>query len=367
MSSRPAVSLALASLAALGCRGDRAPSRDAVVARVADLVRITNPEGIDTLEALTIGGVTQWISIRGRDRANPVLLFVHGGPANPTMPIGWAFQKPWEDYFTVVQWDQRGSGKSAFPEAQRDRFAATMTLDQIVADGLELVDTLRHRLGQPKVVVMGWSWGTAVGARMALRRPDGIHAFVGLGQAVAASSERIGYDRVLALARAANHEEAVRELEALAPYPGPGNSRLLAGVGTMRKWARFFDGGWYGRPDLRLYDALPEWAPEYSAADLAAQESAGQWAQGFLLRDLISRDLRDEGRSYRVPVIFLMGRLDLHTPIEPVEEYLDWIEAPVKQLVRFEKSGHFTMFEEPGRLLVTLVNEVLPLTGDRRP
>jgi pimeloyl-ACP methyl ester carboxylesterase len=343
-----------------GCKAAVPSPRAAVVARVADLVKVTNPEGIDTLEQIPIGDTRQWISIRGRDRSNPILLFIHGGPGNPTMPSSWAFQKPWEDYFTVVQWDQRGTGKSAFPPSERDRFAPTMTLQQFVEDGLAVIDHLRRQLGQEKVIVMGWSWGTAVGARMALRAPDRIHAFVGMGQVVAVKWERIVYDRTLALARQAGNDSAVRELEGLAPYPGPNNEGLMAGVGMVRKWARAFNGGWYGRKDLALYNALPQWAPEYTDADLAAQDGAGDWALPLLLADAVRHDLAEEGLEYQVPVVFLMGRHDLHTPIEPVEEYFQRIQAPAKRLVIFDKSGHFLMFEEPGRLLVTLVEDVLP-------
>ena len=360
------VALTLA-LGLAGCKAAAPSPRATVVARIADLVKVTNPEGIDTLEQIPIGDTRQWISIRGRDRSNPILLFIHGGPGNPTMPVSWAFQKPWEDYFTVVQWDQRGTGKSAFPPSTRDRFAPTMTLNQFVEDGLAVIDHLRRQLGQEKVIVMGWSWGTAVGARMALRSPDRIHAYVGMGQVVSVGAERIVYDRTLALARQEGNAQAVRELERLAPYPGPHSEGLMAGVGTVRKWARAFNGGWYGRKDLALYNALPQWAPEYTDADLAAQEGAGDWALPLLLADVVRHDLAEEGLEYRVPVVFLMGRHDLHTPIEPVEEYFERIQAPAKRLVVFEKSGHFLMFEEPGRLLVTLVQEVLPFATGKGP
>src|SRR5262245_1688586 len=80
------------------------PSRDYITARIAELRKISTPEGIEALEEVTIGGSRQWTSIRGLNRANPVLLMIHGGPGSPTMPISWAFQTPWEDFFTVVQW-----------------------------------------------------------------------------------------------------------------------------------------------------------------------------------------------------------------------------------------------------------------------
>ena len=337
-----------------------ATDRAAIVARVADLVSNPNPEGIDTLEFVTIGETRQAISIRARDRKNPIVLFIHGGPANPTMAISWAFQRPWEDYFTVVQWDQRGSGKSVIGEADRERLAATMTVDQFVSDAETIVDHLRQRLGQEKVIVMGWSWGTAVGARLAVRAPQKLHGYIGLGQTVNAAAERAAFEGTLARARAAGNTDAVRELEALEPYPGANGERVLPGAITVRKWARVYDGGWYGRDDLALYEALSEWSPDYTEADHAAQGSANGWAGPLLLGSLMRRDLLTEALTFKVPVLFLMGRHDLHTPLPPVEAYFARITAPSKRLVIFEKSGHFSMFEEPGRLLVTMVQEVLP-------
>src|SRR3546814_3382594 len=96
--------------------------------------RITSPNGIEELRAVEIGGIKQWISVRGRDRRNPILLFIHGGPASTEMPVNWLYQGAWEDYFTVVQWDQRGAGKTA---ASTDAAAVTPTIpiDRMTADG----------------------------------------------------------------------------------------------------------------------------------------------------------------------------------------------------------------------------------------
>src|SRR3546814_1644187 len=104
--------------------------------------RITSPNGIEELRAVEIGGIKQWISVRGRDRRNPILLFIHGGPASTEMPVNWLYQGAWEDYFTVVQWDQRGAGKTA---ASNDAAAVTptITIDRMTADGEELVAHLR--------------------------------------------------------------------------------------------------------------------------------------------------------------------------------------------------------------------------------
>jgi hypothetical protein len=95
--------------------------------------KIVTPEGIERLEKVRVGGIDQWISIRGLDRRNPILLMLHGGPGYTTMPLSWYFQRGWEEYFTVVQWDQRGSGKT-YTSNDPAAVEPTLTLDQVNAD-----------------------------------------------------------------------------------------------------------------------------------------------------------------------------------------------------------------------------------------
>ena len=128
-----------------------------------------------------IGGIDQWIQIRGEDRGNPVILFVHGGPGVSTIPISSGWQ-PWEKYFTIVQWDQRGTGRTF--RMTGESIAATMTLTQMTQDGVEVAEFLRAHLHKDKVILIGHSWGSFLGAHIAKQRADLFHAFVGTGQAV---------------------------------------------------------------------------------------------------------------------------------------------------------------------------------------
>jgi len=337
------------------------PSRETITARIADLRKISTPEGIEALEPVEIGGTKQWISIRGLNRANPVLLMIHGGPGSPMMPSSWAFQTPWEDFFTVVQWDQRGVGKNAVA-ADHQALIPTMTMDRMVQDTEEMVAHLRKRLGKEKIVVMGFSWGTVLGTHLAAKRPEWLHAYVGVGQAGAGTDEKYIYSQVMELARKAKNEQAIKELQAIAPYPHPNNDTPIEKALAVRKWARVYNGGWYGRTDFDLYFALPDWAPEYTQADVEAHLKAMSWAGKHLMDDLNKDDLT-KITTFKTPVIFMMGRYDLHTPYEPAKAYFDRIKAPHKRFISFERSAHFLMFEEPGRFLLALVNEVLPLTG----
>ncbi|MBX3146249.1 MAG: alpha/beta hydrolase [Gemmatimonadales bacterium] len=332
-------------------------THEAVVARIADLRKITTPNGIEALEELEIDGTRQWISIRGRDRANPILLMIHGGPGSPTMPVSWAFQGPWEDYFTVVQWDQRGVGKNALT-ADHAALAPTLTVESSVADAEAVVAHLRRRLDQDRVVVMGYSWGSIVGSLLAQRRPEWLYAYVGVGQASYRGDDYL-FTRLIELATAARNQEALAELRTMAPYPN--GVPPVQSVVTSRKWARHFGGAWYGRTDFGPYSSAPDWAPEYSDAERAAMDRASGWATVTLLAEMFSQRL-DTLPPFKVPVVVLMGRHDLHTPHQPAREMYDRLEAPRKRFITFELSAHVPMMEEPGRFLRALIDEVLPLT-----
>lgn len=354
-----AVGLAAPSIAAQSSAGSGrpVPNRDYITARLAELRRIHTPEGIESLEQITLGGMPQWISIRGKHRDNPVVLFIHGGPGTPMMPMTWAYQAPWEDFFTVVQWDQRGVGRNALSTDQ-EALLATLSTGRIVDDATELLAWLRTRLGKEKIVIMGYSFGTTVGMAVAQRHPEWVSAYVGVGQA-SGSGEPYLYEKLLALAREAGNNDALQELAALAPYPGPTPTAERAL--TVRKWARVFNGGWYGKPTFDLMFALDEWAPEYSQADVDAQTAATQ----RITRNLVGRGGGPSLATLRVqqvPVVVIQGRHDLHTPYEPARTFFESIEAPRKVFVTLERSAHAPMFEQPGEFLLTLVREVLPLT-----
>ncbi|AMW06366.1 alpha/beta fold hydrolase [Gemmatimonas phototrophica] len=331
--------------------------RDSVVARLAELRRIHTPDGIELLEPVAIDGTTQWVSVRGKHRENPVIVMIHGGPGSPTMPMAWAYQSPWEDFFTVVHYDQRGVGKNA-ATADTAALTPTLTFNQLVRDAELMVGWVRAKLGVQRVVVMGYSYGTMIGMALAQRRPEWLHAYVGVGQ-VSGSGDAYLYQRLRMLAQAAGQRDAMRELDSIAPYPRPGAP--VSTVLLTRKWARYFNGGWYGKPTFDLLFALPAWAPEYTAADVARQTAATQWTT----RTLVGRDGATLPDSLAVPVVVMQGKHDLHTPYEPARAYVERLRAPHKAFITLEWSAHVPMLEEPGQFLQQLLTVVQPLTVRR--
>jgi pimeloyl-ACP methyl ester carboxylesterase len=335
--------------------------RDTIAARLRDLDRISTPEGIEELEQLDVNGSKQWISIRGLNRANPVLLVLHGGPGSALMGMTWAYQKPWEDFFTVVNWEQRGVGKN-FSVADSARLGATLSPEQLAEDAAVVAQHIREKLGARKLVVMGFSFGTSIGPRLVQMHPDWFSAYVGVGQMSNEDNEKLIYDEVLRRARARNDTAVVRQLDSIAPYPPADRRPNYREMNMIRRYTALFNGNWYGKKDLSLYYALPAWGPDYTREEAA---NVGP-AMGWMGRHLVdgSNGARPHiVEHFEVPVVIFGGRNDLMTTYAGARAYFDKLTAPTKQFITFERSAHFIMFEEPGRFLLTLVNVVLPLAG----
>jgi len=129
-----------------------------------------------------IGGIQQYIRIRGQDRSNPVLLDLHGGPGGAQSGFTYRILRPWTEYFTVVEWDQRGAGRSSSDD---ESSIEAMSFERMVAHAIELIEHLQTRLGVDRVILVGHSWRSILGLTVADRRPDLLYAYVGMGEAVA--------------------------------------------------------------------------------------------------------------------------------------------------------------------------------------
>src|SRR5580704_15873651 len=207
-------------------------TRDDARAIIANVQKIVSPDGIDTKAAVPINGTMQWITVRGRDLRNPILLFIHGGPAAPEMPTSWTFQNDWEDFFTVVQWDQRGSGKT-YAANDPAKVKPTLTVARMEQDTAELMQYLRAKYGKDKIFVIGHSWGTVLGLKLAQEHPEWLYAYIGMGQIIdMRESEQRDYESALASAKADHNQKAIQQLEAIAPYPNPQRAPTFDEIGV---------------------------------------------------------------------------------------------------------------------------------------
>jgi pimeloyl-ACP methyl ester carboxylesterase len=330
---------------------------------VEDLGRIVAPGGVQESYKTTIGGIAQWLSVRGQDQSNPVILFVHGGPAAPITPSMWQFQRPIEEYFTVVNWDQRGAGKT-YREVDPDAIADSIRIERYVEDAIEVAEHVRKRYGKDKIVLVGHSWGSIVGFAAARERPDLFHAYVGIGQGIdMRRNEEISYDYAMTQAKARRNETAIRELESIAPYPG--NEPITRErINLARKWAQHYGGLSAYREESTYYFRAPYLSPEYDAADVCAIDRGSLFTLDKILREYLRVDYSDV-RSFPIPVVMFMGRHDYTTPSAPTAEWLAQVRAPYKRGVWFERSAHMIPWEEPGKFLVSLLEHVRPLASER--
>ena len=327
--------------------------------RILDRVREETalPSGsLESLETLRIGGIDQWIFVRAVDSSAPVLLFLHGGPGSPMIPLARQFEGSLARHFVVVHWDQRGAGKSFSLGIPPD----SMTRERFAADAIELVEKLRARFGVERIFLAGSSWGTVLGADVVARRPDLFYAYVAMGAVVhGPRGEAISYTTVRECLRARGDTDDLEALEAIGPPP----YQSVIDLARQRQWLRRC-GGMFRDPERTSFMARYGYAsPEYSLLD-GIRFQVGEVFSGFtMVTDLHQTvDMLAQVPRIEVPIFFFQGRHDRQSPSVLVEEYFERLDAPRgKHLIWFEHSAHSPYREEPARFGHLLVKEVLPL------
>lgn len=299
---------------------------------------ITLPKSIREQGFVPIGGIEQWITIQGADRANPVLLFLHGGPGNAMSAFADSMFRGWDKDFTLVQWDQRGAGRTFGRSGPG--IEPTLTMERMAKDGVEVAEYLTKHLDQRRIVLVGASWGSLLGIHIVKQRPDLFDAFVGTGQFVNMRENlRASYERVLDHASEIDDKPAVEELNAVGPPPWDG----LAKWRTFRKWRNDYQRKLATTAPLQLIRSR-----EYSSAeDLANEEGADDlsflhfnFVGTSMTGPLMDVDLKRLGADFSVPIYVIQGAADLNAVPEIAREYIDWIKPPAKQFLLVPGSGH---------------------------
>jgi len=321
-------------------------------ARSAKEYAIASARGIDEARYVSIGGIEQWVTIRGEDRRNPVLLFVHGGPADTTTLWSLPFFFPWEQRFTVVQWDQRGAGRTFGKSGPS--VGPTLTIGRMAQDGIELARYLRQHLGKRKIIVVAHSFGTILGLRMVRQQPDLFAAYVGTGElADEARNYSVAYEALLNKARTIGNQQAFDELKRLGPPP----YASYRGYSVQRKWSNRFE---HADRFLPATIGLALQAPGYSVQDLNDYLAGQLFSGNILFPQTRSQKMQDLGLKFAVPIFFFEGTEDFTTPTALAREYLTAIQAPRKEFVPIP-GGHFAVFINSDEFLRKLVARVLPL------
>lgn len=295
------------------------------------------------IQKVKIGGIDQYIMVRGRDVNNPVLLFLHGGPGYAQISYARKYQRELEDSFIVVNWDQRGSGMSYSVNTPGE----TMNREQFIEDGRELIDYLCDRYGREKIYLAGHSWGSELGLHIIDRYPEKIAAFISIGQVVnGIENEMVSYDFVLKMAQKENNEKALRDLEKIGQPP---YKNIVRDTRIQRKWLAKYGG--VERKVNTLKDIILSsiFSPEYTGIDGMKFALGSKFTADTMWGHNYDTDFIRDIPEVKVPVYFCAGRYDYNTPSVLIESYYNHLIAPEKEIIWFEESAHFPHFEEPGK------------------
>lgn len=294
-----------------------------------------------------IGGIEQWIAIRGRDRTRPAILFLHGGAGEAQSPF-LSFYGSWEEHYVVAQWDQRGSGKTF---GKLGVATPDMTLRQLTLDAAEVAQYVLQRLGKRKLILIGHSWGSMLGLCVVRLRPELFHAFVGTGQ-VASGRELIESWRLsgLARARAAHDADAVAQLS----DPHVDSDSKLA---LVTKWMAPFTASDQDFITRRQ-------GPFVGTYEKPANAAAADWYKGFFefsqpklwsfMRDF---DAGTAGYDFPVPIFVIQGRDDTRTPPAAARAFVSQVHAPAKGYTEID-GGHFAYLTNPTGFMNALNSDI---------
>lgn len=305
---------------------------------------ITLVSDLSGLEEITLGGVKQSILIESKDFTKPILLVLHGGPGFAMMPLFHTKNNELENHFIVINWDQRGAGKSYIDNAPIEN----MTLSQFVSDAHELTQYLKQKYNRKKIFIVGHSFGTILGMLLSQIYPQDYFAFAGVGQVVdIIANEQYSYNYALDMAKINKNTIAINELKNVG-YPNDDGKYLDdLGYDITMKWMSYYGGELYGKRDSEDIENILLNSTIY--ANNKSQLINGWEFSQLLFNDenLWYLDFRKSITKVNIPIYFLTGHHDYDTPFPLVEEYFNILNAPSKELIWFEDSSHFPFYEEP--------------------
>lgn len=315
----------------------------------------TYPGGIYRAEYVEIGGIQQWVTVRGKKMGNPILLFVHGGPGSPYSMFNPLISY-WEEHFTVVQWDQRGSGKTY--RKNKKNYQDTMTFNQIANDGIELVEYLCSTLKQKKIVLIGSSLGSLIGMLMIKERPDLFFAYVGTDQnGPDPEFETFEVQRQALIEK--KDKKGVLLLEKMGKDPRYWNRE------DFDKLNQHLVHSIEQVPNMIMDLMLPSMisSPEHSIKEIFDIFKGMNYSLDHLYAELMTFDFEEKiGFYFDIPIFILQGEQDILTPTKIAESYFNQMQSPYKEFVIIHGAGHLACFANPDQFYQELYQRVLPFT-----
>ncbi len=313
----------------------------------------------DYEEWVTLNGDRQNIRVRSKDIRNPVILFLHGGPGVCDRHWVMHYQSSLARHYTMVLWDQRGSGKS-YRNSVRSRIPQ---VEEYIQDARVLVEYLCQCFEQDKIIIAGHSWGTVIGTALASRYPEHIMAYISQGQVVnGAENERISYEFCLEEARKRKDEKALEKLEGNAPVKGvyPSAKAMRAQRDCL---TRYGGSDYKERGGLIPAVLLPLFKLEgYKLGEIPGYAKGAMYLSDVMWPQVISQNAHTI-KELAMPVLMTVGRHDYNTPFTLAESWFQQLQAPYKELAWFEDSAHSPIKEEPEKWGRTVEKFLKKVTG----
>jgi len=324
----------------------------------------SNASGLDDGFFAQVRGLEQWVSSRGRNRSNPALLIIPGPGAGLTRMA--PFFAPWEQDYTLVQWDQPRAGATLAKLGIEK--TGEYSFERIASDGIAVAELVCRRLGVRKVALLCMSGGSITGLMMVKSRPDLFSAYVAVGQIVNwARQDVLSYQMVLEQAHAAGNAAAVTELEGIGspPYADAATDAIKSKYGTALTAA---EQGTFASVDPAVMGAVMSPPPDASylpaGLTLGDVRTEAMAAYTAVRSDLVSFDARSLGLDFAVPMFFLQGDADAITVSSEVRDYAADVRAPVKAFVSLDGGGHSVWFMRDA-FLKALNEHVRPVLTSR--
>ncbi|MDP4094723.1 MAG: alpha/beta hydrolase [Bacillota bacterium] len=293
-------------------------------------------------EFVPVNGINQFLFHLGTSYDNPVMLYLHAGPGNAESLFTEAFQKKWEQIYTVVHWDQRGAGKTLIKNPDK-----LPTVDLMLQDLFEVVQYLKKKYKKQKIVLFGHSWGSVLGSLFIRKHPEEIEYYIGSGQVISmVENERAGYNKVKELIGQSGDKKSMKMLEAIGEYP---DSKIVFDKEFLKKCkvVRKLQGKYKVGMELGLSAWVTVFkSPIFKFSDIIAFMKifkANEKVHSFLGEF----DLRAQSSVYNVPIYYVLGGNDWQTPYIIAQEYFKEIDAPNKKIYIIPNAGHFAMMDQP--------------------
>jgi pimeloyl-ACP methyl ester carboxylesterase len=323
--------------------------------KTAATLEIESSEGIMEERFVRIGGIDQWIGIRGEHQDNPVLLLLHGGPGC-SYSIFTPHLRPWEKHFTLVQWDQRGSGKTF--SRMDPRGSAEISFEQLTCDAIEVAEYVQTRFRKDRIFLLASSLGSTFGVEVVRRRPDLFYAYIGTDQNVGMQRGRDDEHReVLLRLRALGFMQGVKVLQGIGPDPAGWSPEDYDAVArwTMKSDPQGF------RRTMKLLKNAVWYAPGWTLKDIRAFVAGMRRTLEKLLPEIARYDAWKLGTRFEIPFFIFQGEKDVLTTPKLAEAFFDDVVAPIKRMVVIPDAGHFAAFMQPNQFLRELLVDVRPL------